>query len=108
MEITKVESKNIISSSLVVTILRLEEVNYWGGYDSVQAKFLPIFKEAVDWKSTRVAHFDSVIWAYEAMYMMLNEGVVIPCQCDVWLPQRQIRRCMDAAKVKYQGKKGRY
>jgi hypothetical protein len=101
----EVESKDVISSPLVVAILRLSDVSFLGGYDDVVGpdSLLPMFK-TVEIPGHGSAEFSSRTWFLDAFCMLHDCGVV---QCDdVWLLEREIRRCAFTAMDKYLENKG--
>ena len=103
----EVETRDIISSPLVVAILRLADVTFLGGYEDVVGKdsLLPMFK-TVAIPSTKSTDFSSRTWFLEAICALHDYGVV---QCDdVWLLEREIRRCAFTAMDNYLENKGRY
>ncbi len=103
----EVELKDIISSPLVVAILRLADVNFLGGYDDVVGpdSLLPMFMTVAIPNQVSTA-FSSRSWFLEAICVLHDCGVV---QCDdVWLLEREIRRCAFTAMNKYLENKGRF
>ena len=103
----EVESRDIISSPLVVAILRLADVGFLGDYEDVVGadSLMPMFK-TVAIPSTKSTDFSSRTWFLEAICVLHDCGVV---QCDdVWLLEREIRRCAFTAMDKYLENKGRY
>ena len=101
----EVESRDIISSPLVVAILRLADVGFLGGYADVVGadSLMPMFK-TVAIPSTKSTSFSSRTWFLEAICVLHDCGVV---QCDdVWLLEREIRRCAFTAMDKYLENKG--
>lgn len=101
----EVESRDIISSPLVVAILQLADVGFLGGYDDVVGadSLLPMFK-TVAIPATISTDFSSRTWFLEAICVLHDCGVV---QCDdVWLLEREIRRCAFSAMDKYLENKG--
>jgi hypothetical protein len=105
----EVESKDVISSPLVVAILRLADVTFLGGYDDVVGpdSLLPMFKTVeIPASGHGSAEFSSRMWFLEAICVLHDCGVV---QCDdVWLLERDIRRCAFTAMDKYLENKGRF
>ena len=103
----EIESRDIISSPLVVAILRLADVGFLGGYDDVVGadSLLPMFKTVViPTSTTESTDFSSRTWFLEAICVLHDCGVV---QCDdVWLLEREMRRCAFTAMDKYLGNKG--
>lgn len=100
-----VNSKDIISSLDVVVILRLADVGFLGEYDEVVRtdSLLPMF-QAVAIPTTRSTDFSSRSWFLEAICVLHDCGVV---QCDdVWLLEREIRRCAFTAMDRYLENKG--
>lgn len=101
----EVESKDVISSPLVVAILQLADVTFLGGYDDVVGpdSLLPMFKTvAIPGYGSK--DFSSRTWFLEAICVLHDCGVV---QCDdVWLLEREIRRCAFTAMDKYLENKG--
>ena len=103
----EVESRDIISSPLVVAILRLADVGFLGDYDDVVGadSLMPMFK-TVAIPATKSTDFSSRTWFLEAICVLHDCGVV---QCDdVWLLEREIRRCAFTAMDKYLENKGHY
>ena len=103
----EVESKDIVSSPLVVAILRLADVNFLGGYDDVVGpdSLLPMFRTVAIPNQVSTV-FSSRSWFLEAICVLHDCGVV---QCDdVWLLEREIRRCAFTAMNKYLENKGRF
>ena len=101
----EVESRDIISSPHVVAILRLADVGFLGDYDDVVGadSLMPMFK-TVAIPATKSTDFSSRTWFLEAICVLHDCGVV---QCDdVWLLEREIRRCAFTAMDKYLGNKG--
>lgn len=101
----EVEKQGVISSPLVVAILRLADVGFLGGYDDVVGKdsLLPMFK-TVAIPTQASTEFSSRTWFLEAICVLHDCGVV---QCDdAWLLEREIRRCAFTAMDKYLENKG--
>ncbi|KAF9044158.1 hypothetical protein BJ165DRAFT_1347554, partial [Panaeolus papilionaceus] len=101
----EVEQRDVLNSPLVVAILRLADVGFLGGYDDVvgQDSLMPIFK-TVSIPSVASTEFSSRSWFLDAICSLHDCGVV---QCDdVWLLEREIRRCAFTAMDKYLGNKG--
>ncbi|CAA7270503.1 unnamed protein product [Cyclocybe aegerita] len=101
----EVESRDVISSPLVVAILRLADVGFLGDYDDVVGKdsLLPMFR-TVAIPAQASTEFSSRTWFLEAICVLHDCGVV---QCDdVWLLEREIRRCAFTAMDKYLENKG--
>jgi hypothetical protein len=101
----EVESKEVISSPLVVAILRLTDVSFLGDYEDVVGpdSLLPMFR-TVAIPTHTATEFSSRSWFLDAIGVLHDCGVV---QCDdVWLLEREIRRFAFAAMDKYLGNKG--
>jgi hypothetical protein len=100
----EVEIKDIVSSPLVVAIIRLADVGFLGSYEDVigQDSLLPMFKNVaiptVD-STASLTSFSSRRWFLDAICMLHDCGVVT-CD-DVWLLEREIRRLAFAAMDKY-------
>ncbi|PPQ70267.1 hypothetical protein CVT26_014556 [Gymnopilus dilepis] len=101
----EVESKDVISSPLVVAILRLANVSFLGDYDDVVGddSLLQMFK-TVAIPEQASTEFSSRTWFIEAICVLHDCGVV---QCDdAWLLEREIRRCAFTAMDRYLENKG--
>lgn len=103
------ETKNIVSSPLVVAIVRLADVGFLGKYEDVvgQDSLLPMFKTVAIPKigsDIHPAEFSSRTWFIEAICTLHDCGV-INCD-DVWLLEREIRRFAFTAMDKYLQNKG--
>ena len=105
----EVESRDLISSPLVVAILQLADVEFLGSYDDVVGSdsLMPMFKAvAIPSEPKGLTEFNSRTWFIEAICVLHDCGVV---QCDdVWLLEREIRRCAFSAMDNYLENKGRY
>jgi len=104
----EVESKmDVISSPLVVAILRLADVTFLGDYEDVVGpdSLLPMFKTIpIPTHTENRKEFSSRLWFLEAIAVLHDCGVL---QCeDVWLLEREIRRCAFTAMDKYLENKG--
>jgi hypothetical protein len=102
------ERKDVVGSPLVVVIVRLGDVACLGNYEDVVGSdgLLPMFK-GLDIPTTGsgpCAEFSSRIWFLDAI-CVLHECGVINCD-DVWLLEREIRRCAFAAMDQYLQNKG--
>lgn len=94
----QVETQNIIAWPLVVTVVRLADVNFLGGYDVLVGKdsLLPIFKtvvipERTVEKKRQLAEFSSRSWFLDAVFSLHECGVL---QCDdLWLLERELKKC---------------
>jgi hypothetical protein len=83
---------------LVVTVVRLADVNFLGGYDVLVGKdsLLPIFKtvvipERTVEKKRQLAEFSSRSWFLDAVFSLHECGVL---QCDdLWLLERELKKC---------------
>ncbi|KAF9455891.1 hypothetical protein BDZ94DRAFT_1277042 [Collybia nuda] len=99
--------KDIVSSPLVVAIVRLADVGFLGGYDDVvgQDSLLPMFRTVgVPQRGTSAREFSSRTWFLDAICALHDCGVL---QCDdVWLLEREIRRSAFTAMDKYLQNKG--
>lgn len=103
--------KDVVSSPMVVAILRLADVSFMGGYDDVVGPdgLVPMFKTvkipqpAKDFLSTPT-DFSSRSWFLEAI-CVLHDCMVVHCD-DVWLLEREIRRCAFQAMDKYLENRG--
>ncbi|KAF8876575.1 hypothetical protein BD779DRAFT_1449256 [Infundibulicybe gibba] len=105
----EMESKDVVSSPLVVAVVRLADVGFLGGYEDVVGadSLLPIFKTVAIPKigsSIHPAEFSSRTWFLDAIGALHDCGVVT-CD-DVWLLEREIRRCAFSAMDKYLENKG--
>jgi len=99
------DDKDVISSPHVVAIIRLGDVGLLGTYEEVVRAdgILPMFM-TVPIPQTISADFSSRTWFLDAIAALHDCGVV---QCDdVWLLEREIRRCAFTAMDKYLGNKG--
>ncbi|PPQ87375.1 hypothetical protein CVT24_000081, partial [Panaeolus cyanescens] len=103
----EVEQRDVLSSPLVVAILRLADVGFLGGYEDVvgQDSLMPMFRTVgIPSASVATGEFSSRTWFLDAICVLHDCGVV---QCDdVWLLEREIRRCAFTAMDKYLGNKG--
>ena len=103
----KVENQDVVSSPLVVAIVRLADVSFLGSYDEVVGKdgLLMMFHTVLKViPSQASAEFSSRAWFLEAIGALHDCGVV---HCDdVWLLEREIRRCAFTAMDKYLDNKG--
>lgn len=105
----EVETKDVVSSPLVVAIVRLADVGFLGGYEDVvgQDSLLPMFKTvAIPAKGSAIhpAEFSSRTWFLDAICVLHDCGV-LTCD-DVWLLEREIRRSAFTAMDKYLENKG--
>ncbi|KAF9531438.1 hypothetical protein CPB83DRAFT_786789 [Crepidotus variabilis] len=95
----------ILKSPETVALIRLSDVNFLGGYEDVVGKdsLLPMFKTVTI--PTQVStDFNSRSWFLDAICVLHDCGVV---QCDdVWLLEREIRRCAFTAMDRYLENKG--
>jgi len=101
----EVETRDVISSPLVVAILRLANVGFLGGYEDIVGKdsLLPMFR-TVAIPTQASTEFSSRTWFLDAICVLHDCGVV---QCDdAWLLEREIRRCAFTAMDKYLENKG--
>ncbi|KNZ82180.1 hypothetical protein J132_06748 [Termitomyces sp. J132] len=103
------ETKNIVSSPLVVAVVRLADVGFLGQYEDVvgQDSLLPMFNTVAIPKigsDIHPAEFSSRTWFLEAICTLHDCGV-ITCD-DVWLLEREIRRFAFTAMDKYLQNKG--
>lgn len=109
----KVETRDVVSWPLVVTVVRLADVTFLGGYEDVVGKdsLLPIFKTVVipekhskQQQQQLLAEFSSRTWFLDAVFSLHECGVL---QCDdVWLLERELRRCAFLAMDKYLESRG--
>jgi len=91
--------RDVISSPLVVAILRLADVTFVGDYnDVVGPDSLPMFR-TVAVPTQSAAEFSSRSWFLDAICVLHDCGVV-KCE-DVWLLEREFRRCAFTAMDKY-------
>ncbi|TFK32366.1 hypothetical protein BDQ12DRAFT_692571 [Crucibulum laeve] len=105
----EIEPKDVISSPMVVAIVRLADVGFLGGYDDVVGKdsLTPMFKTvAIPAAGSAIhpAEFSSRTWFLDAICVLHDCGV-LTCD-DVWLLEREIRRCAFMAMDKYLENKG--
>ncbi|RDB16587.1 hypothetical protein Hypma_002822 [Hypsizygus marmoreus] len=105
----EVETKDIISSPLVVAIVRLGDVGFLGSYEDIvgQDSLLPMFKTVAipaTGSTIHPAEFSSRTWFLDAICVLHDCGVVT-CD-DVWLLEREIRRFAFTAMDKYLQNKG--
>lgn len=103
------EPKDVTSSPLVVAIVRLADVGFLGGYEDVVGpdSLLPMFKTvAIPVKGSAIhpAEFSSRTWFLDAICILHDCGVVT-CD-DVWLLEREIRRCAFTAMDQYLDNRG--
>lgn len=103
------ETKDVVSSPLVVAMVRLADVSFLGSYQDVVGadSLLPMFKTvAIPVTSSRgnMAEFSSRTWFLDAIGVLHDCGVVT-CE-DVWLLERELRRCAFTAMDQYLGNKG--
>ncbi|KAG6910351.1 hypothetical protein DXG01_011420 [Tephrocybe rancida] len=103
------ETKDIVSSPLVVAIVRLGDVGFLGNYEDVvgQDSLLPMFKTvAIPAVGSAIhpAEFSSRVWFLDAICTLHDCGVVT-CD-DVWLLERELRRFAFTAMDKYLQNKG--
>lgn len=108
----EVETKDIVSWPLVVAVVRLADVTFLGGYEELVGKdsLLPIFKTVIipgkAAKEQQLAEFSSRTWFLDAIFSLHDCGVL---QCDdVWLLEREIRRCAFKAMEKYLENRGEF
>lgn len=103
-------NKDVISSPTVVAIVRLADVGYLGSYDDIVGpdSLTPMFKTiAIPAPgSTALAEFSSRTWFLDAIGVLHDCGVVT-CD-DIWLLERELRRCAFTAMDKYLENKGVY
>jgi len=103
------EAMDVVSSPLVVTVVRLADVTFLGGYEEIVGRdsLLPIFKTVtIPAKASKqqLAEFSSRTWFLDAIFSLHDCGVL---QCDdVWLLEREIRRCAFKAMEKYLENRG--
>lgn len=102
----EVESKDIVSSHLVVTIVLLGDVRFLGTYKEVVGpdSLVPILKTVpLPSKGSNIhpAEFSSRTWFMDAICVLHDCGVVT-CD-DVWLLEREIRKYTFTAMDKYIG-----
>ena len=105
----EVENKDVLSSPLVVAIVRLADVGFLGSYEDVigQDSLLPMFKNVGIPATDSTIHpvgFSSRRWFMDAIGMLHDCGV-LTCD-DVFLLEREIRRLAFAAMDKYLENKG--
>ncbi|KAG6852419.1 hypothetical protein C0991_012150 [Blastosporella zonata] len=103
------ETKDILSSPLVVAIVRLGDVGFLGEYKDVvgQDSLLPILNTVAIPKVGSAIHpaeFSSRVWFLDAI-CILHECGVITCD-DVWLLERELRRFAFTAMDRYLQNKG--
>lgn len=101
----EVESKDVVNSPLVVAILQLADVSFLGDYDDIVGpdSLLPMFG-TVAIPGQASADFSSRGWFLDAICVLHDCGVL---QCDdVWLLEREIKRCAFSAMDKYLENKG--
>lgn len=103
------ETHDIISSPMVVAIVRLADVGFLGNYDVVVGKdgLFSMFKTVAIPETGSVIHpaeFSSRTWFLDAIGVLHDCGV-ITCD-DVWLLEREIRKYAFAAMDKYLQNKG--
>lgn len=105
----EVETKDIVSSPLVVAIIRLGDVGFLGTYEDVVGpdSLRPMFKTVAipaTGSTIHPAEFSSRTWFLDAICVLHDCGVVT-CD-DVWLLEREIRRFAFTAMDKYLQNKG--
>jgi hypothetical protein len=104
----EMENKDVVGSPLVVVIVRLGDVACLGDYEDVVGGdgLLPMFKTlAIPASgSGHRTEFSSRTWFLDAICVLHDCGV-INCD-DVWLLEREIRRCAFTAMDKYLQNKG--
>ncbi|PFH49458.1 hypothetical protein AMATHDRAFT_41523 [Amanita thiersii Skay4041] len=98
------DEKDVVSSPMVVAIVRLANVSFLGDYEDIVHgdTLLGMFKQVGTPTSSRSIHpaeFSSRVWFLEAIAVLHDCGV-LTCD-DVWLLEREIRRCAFAAMDKY-------
>lgn len=99
--------KEALASPETIAIVRLSDISFLGGYKAVVGSdsLLPMFK-TVAVPTVATANFSSRSWFLDAICTLHDCGVV---QCDdVWLLEREIRRCAFTAMDKYLENKGQY
>lgn len=107
----EVESKDIVSSHLVVAIVLLGDVGFLGTYKEVVGpdSLVPILKTVpLPSKGSNIhpAEFSSRTWFLDAICVLHDCGVVT-CD-DVWLLEREIRKYAFTAMDKYLQNKGAF
>jgi len=97
--------KDVISWPMVVASLRLADVSFMGSFEDVVGPdgLLPMFK-TVPIPPGPSSNFSSRTWFLEAI-CVLHDCMVVHCD-DVWLLEREIKRCAFQAMDKYLGNKG--
>jgi len=105
----EVENWDIISSPLVVAIIRLADVGFLGSYEDVigQDSLLPMFRSVAVPATDPTIHpvgYSSRRWFLDAIGVLHDCGVVT-CE-DVFLLEREIRRLAFSAMDKYLGNNG--
>ncbi|KAF5367272.1 hypothetical protein D9615_010449 [Tricholomella constricta] len=98
------ETKDIVSSPLLVAIVRLGDVGFLGTYEDIvgQDSLLPMFRTVAIpaiGSTIHPAEFSSRTWFLDAICVLHDCGVVT-CD-DVWLLEREIRRFAFTAMDKY-------
>ncbi|EDR13474.1 uncharacterized protein LACBIDRAFT_322437 [Laccaria bicolor S238N-H82] len=99
----EMEVKDVVSSPHVVAIVRLANVSFLGGYEDIVGddSLLPMFKSVAipPPGSAGVSEFCSRTWFLDAI-CVLHDCCVAQCD-DVWLLEREIRRCAFSAMDKF-------
>lgn len=107
----EVETRDVISWPLVVAVVKLADVKFLGcNYDELVGKdsLLQIFGTVVipgkDATHSQLAEFSSRTWFLDAIFALHDCGFL---QCDdVWLLERELRRCAFKAMEKYSDNRG--
>ncbi|KXN92048.1 hypothetical protein AN958_10035 [Leucoagaricus sp. SymC.cos] len=104
------KTRDVLSWPLVVTIVALADVTFLSSsYEELVGKdsLLPIFKTVVipgKTSTQQLAEFSSRTWFLDAIFSLHDCGVL---QCDdVWLLERELRRCAFKAMEKYSDNRG--
>lgn len=99
----EMEVKDVVSSPHVVAIVRLANVSFLGDYEDIVGtdSLLPMFQSVAipPAGSAGVTDFSSRTWFLDAIYV-LHDCCVVQCD-DVWMLEREIRRCAFTAMDKY-------
>lgn len=107
--IFKADTREIVSSPLLVAIVRLGDVGFLGTYEDIVGpdSLMPMFKTVAIpaiGSTIHPAEFSSRTWFLDAICVLHDCGVVT-CD-DVWLLEREIRRFAFTAMDKYLQNKG--
>lgn len=100
----EIETKDVIASPLVVAIVRLADVGFIGDYEAAVGpdSLIPMFRTVAIPSAGSAIHpaeFSSRSWFLDAICVLHDCGVV-SCD-DVWLLEREIRRCAFTAMDEY-------